>query len=159
MRVLAGAAMVAVAAAPWSVQGQANELVRVSVTVPPLVALSPVTATVAFTVTEGAEDWVETPAPVALNHAGNVPQVLEVRGYRVVRAPVGGEALPVELQARAADGFWVSPQGPGSLRIVPPGVRRGTVAVAHRIRGAAGPLSPGAWEVEVEYEVRAGNEP
>ena len=161
MRVLTRAVMVAVtvAAAPGSVEGQSNEIVRVSVTVPPLVALSPVTATVAFTVTEGAEDWVESPSPVALNHAGNVTQVLEVQGYRVVRAPAGGQATPVELQARAADGSWVTLQGPVSLWTSAPGARRGTVTVAHRIRGAQGSLPPGAWEVAVEYGVRAGEEP
>jgi hypothetical protein len=157
MRVLACAVIVA-AAAPCSVQGQATEMVRVSVTVPPLVALTPVTATVAFTVAQGAGDWVESRSPVALSHSGNVTPVLEVRGFRVLRSPPGGQAVSVELEARAGDGPWVALQGHVSLWSAARGVRHGTVAAEHRIRGAEGALPPGVWEVEVQYGVRAGEE-
>ena len=155
VRVLARAAVLA-ATAPCSLAGQGTEMVRVSVTVPPAVTLSPVTAAVDFAIVEEAQNWAEGQASVALNQAGNVSRVVEVRGFRVVRAPASGVGVPVEFQARVDDGPWVAVEGDTSLWSADTDAGRGTIIVHHRIRGVDVPLPAGTWEVELEYGIQVG---
>lgn len=152
-------AMVVIATAPWPLTGQSTEMVQVSVTVPPVVTLSPASASADFTVSEGAEGWVEGRSPVVLTHAGNVDRVVEVRGFRVVVAPAAGVGVPVEVEARVQGGSWAPIQGDTRLGSSEREEGRGTVTVHHRIRGTAGPLPPGVWAVEIQYGVRAAAEP